>query len=125
MTTTVQLLETSLLIIWNERNSDRRLEVMKKTYASDVNFYETNTGEPIVGHSAINELISKLQSVWPPESKFELNKPTQINHLVQIASWTLGPQGMKPVVTGMDVAIVENDLIKSFYLFLDAPEESN
>jgi hypothetical protein len=125
MSTTAQLLETSLLVIWNDRNADRRLDVMKKTYTSDVHFYEANEGDPIVGHLAINKLISKLQAGWPPESKFELNKPTQINHLVQIASWTLGPQGMKPVATGMDVAIVENDLIKSFYLFLDPPEKNN
>jgi len=33
MTTTAQLLEHSLLVIWNDRNEDRRLEEMKKTYA--------------------------------------------------------------------------------------------
>jgi len=119
-----QLLENSLLVIWNERNADRRLEAMKQTYAPDVHFYEFNTGEAIVGHTAINELIAKLQSEWPPESRFELNKPSQVNHQVQIASWNLGPQGMQPVATGMDVAVIENDLIKSFYLFLDTPGKS-
>jgi len=116
-----QLLENSLLVIWNERNADRRLEAMKQTYAPDVHFYEFNTGEAIVGHTAINELIAKLQKEWPSESRFELNKPSQVNHQVQIASWNLGPQGMQPVATGMDVAVIENDLIKSFYLFLDTP----
>jgi len=119
-----QLLENSLLVIWNERNADRRLEAMKQTYAPDVYFYEFNTGEAIVGHTAINELIAKLQSEWPPESRFELRKPSQVNHQVQIASWNLGPQGMQPVATGMDVAVIENDLIKSFYLFLDTPGKS-
>jgi len=119
-----QLLENSLLVIWNERNADRRLEAMKQTYAPDVHFYEFNTGEAIVGHTAINELITKLQSEWPPESRFELNKPSQVNHQIQIASWNLGPQGMQPVATGMDVAVIENDLIKSFYLFLDTPGKS-
>ena len=125
MTTPAQLLEISLLVIWNDRNADKRLEAMKKTYASDVHFYEFNSGEPIIGHKAINELISKLQSEWPPESRFELNKPSQANHSIQIASWNLGPQGMQPVATGMDVAVIENDLIKSFYLFFDTPEKSS
>jgi len=116
-----QLLENSLLVIWNERNADRRLEAMKQIYAPDVHFYEFNTGEAIVGHTAINELIAKLQKEWPSESRFELNKPSQVNHQVQIASWDLGAQGMQPVATGMDVAVIENDLIKSFYLFLDTP----
>ena len=119
-----QLLENSLLVIWNERNADRRLEAMKQTYAPDVHFYEFNTGEAIVGHTAINELIAKLQKEWPSESRFELNKPSQVNHQVQIASWNLVPQGMQPVATGMDVAFIENDLIKSFYLFLDIPGKS-
>ena len=119
-----QLLENSLLVIWNERNADRRLEAMKQTYAPDVHFYEFNTGEAIVGHTAINELIAKLQKEWPSESRFELNKPSQVNHHVQIASWNLGPQGMQPVATGMDVAVIENDLIKSFYLFLNTPGKS-
>ena len=61
MTTTAQLLEYSLLVIWNDRNADRRLEEMKKTYAPDVHFYEFDTGKAIVGYKAINELISKLQ----------------------------------------------------------------
>ncbi len=124
MTTPAQLLENSLLVIWNDRNADRRLETMKKTYAPDVHFYEFNTREAIIGHIAINELISKLQKEWPPESRFELNKPSQVNHQIQVASWNLGPQGMQPVVTGMDVAVIENDLIKSFYLFLDTPGKS-
>ena len=119
MTTTAQLLEYSLLVIWNDRNADRRLEEMKKTYAPDVHFYEFDTGKAIVGYKAINELISKLQKEWPPESRFELNKPSQVNHQVQVVSWNLGSHGMPPISTGMDVAVIENDLIKSFYLFLD------
>ena len=124
MTTSAQLLENSLLVIWNDRNAERRSEEMKKTYAPDVHFYEFNTAEAIIGHMAINELISKLQKEWPSGSRFELNKPSQVNHQIQIASWNLGPQGMQPVATGMDVAVIENDLIKSFHLFLDAPEKS-
>ena len=119
MATTAQLLEDSLLVIWNDRNSNNRLEFMKKTYATDIHFYESNDGNAIVGHQAINELISKLQAEWPIEFQFELNKPSQLNHQTQIISWNLGPKGASPVATGMDVAYTENDLIKSLYLFLD------
>ena len=121
MTSAAQLLERSLLVIWNDRNAARRLETMKDTYAPDVHFYEFNSSEAIVGHSAINEIISKIQSGWPAESMFEINKPVQVNHSVQLVSWNLGPKGVLPVLTGMDVAIIENDLIKSFYLFLNDP----
>ena len=120
MAATAKLLEDSLLVIWNDRNAERRLEAMKTIYATDIHFFESNSGEPIVGHRAINELISKLQREWPLEFVFELIKPSQVNHATQIISWTLGLQGTTPVTTGMDVAIIENDLVKSLYLFLDS-----
>ena len=119
MANTAQLLEDSLLIIWNDRDADRRLEAMKKTYSADIHFYESNAGDAIVGYQAINTLISKLQAEWPIEFQFELNKPSQVNHLIQIISWNLGPKGAQPVATGMDVAVIESGLIKSLYLFLD------
>ena len=119
MATTAKLLENSLLVIWNDRDSDNRLETMKKTYAPDIHFYESNDGNAIVGHQEINELISKLQAEWPVEFQFELNKPSQVNHTTQIISWNLGPKGATPVATGMDIAITENNLIKSLHLFLD------
>jgi hypothetical protein len=119
MAHTAQLLEDSLLVIWNDRDADSRLRAMKNIYAPDINFYESNTGEPIIGHQAINELISKLQKEWPIEFQFQLNKPSQVNHLIQIVSWNLGPEGAQPIATGVDVAVTENGLIKSLYLFLD------
>lgn len=122
MPNTAQLLEDSLLVIWNDRNADQRLEAMKRVYAPDIHFYESNSGKAIIGYQAINELISKLQAEWPIEFQFELNKPSQVNHSIQMISWNLGPQGVQPVATGMDVAVIENDQIKSLFLFLDATE---
>lgn len=119
MATTAKLLEDSLLVIWNDRNADKLMEAMRSVYATDIHFFENHESDPIVGHKAINELISKLQLQWPAEFQFELNKPSQVNHGTQIISWNLGPKDEAPVATGMDVAIIENDLIKSLYLFLD------
>jgi hypothetical protein len=123
MSTKAQLLETSLLVIWSSGDAQQRLDVMKKTYAPDVHFYEFDTSKAYVGYAAINDLISKLQKEWPPESIFELNRPSQVNHQVQVAFFNLGPVGKQPMITGWDVAVIENDLIKSFYLFLDAPQK--
>ena len=120
METTAKLLEDSLLVIWNDRNANTRINTMQRIYAPDISFFESNTVEAIVGYRAINELISKLQTEWPIEFEFELNKPSQVNHTTQIISWNLGPKGGVPVATGIDVAITENDLIKSLYLFLDS-----
>lgn len=73
MATTAKLLEDSLLVIWNDRNAEKRLDAMQTIYATDIPFLESNTGEEIVGSKAINELISKLQTEWPVEFQFELN----------------------------------------------------
>ena len=122
MATTAQLLENSLLVIWNDRNADQRLAAMQQVYAPDIAFFESNVGEAIIGHQAINALISKLQIDWPVDFLFTLNKPAQVNHQVQHIAWKLGKPGESPVATGMDVAIVENDLIKSLHLLLDTAE---
>ena len=122
MEISAKLLEDSLLVIWNDRSAERRLQAMKEVYASDMIFYETNEGQAITGYEAINDLISVLQSKWPPEFKFELTSPAKVNHQVQHISWRLGIPGQEPAATGMDVAIIEDHRIKSLHLFLNTPE---
>ena len=122
MEISAKLLEDSLLVIWNDRSAERRLQAMKEVYASDMIFYETNEGQAITGYEAINDLISVLQSKWPPEFKFALTSPAKVNHQVQHISWRLGIPGQEPAATGMDVAIIEDHRIKSLHLFLNTPE---
>ena len=123
MAVTAQLLQDSLLAVWNDRNSNNRLEAMKKIYASNIQFFENNLGDAIVGHQAINQLIANLQASWAPEFIFALTKPAQSNHSIQMAEWKLGIPGSAPVATGHDVAVIEQGLIKLLYLFLDAQED--
>lgn len=118
------LLEDSLLVIWNDRNAENRLEAMKAIYAADIVFYETNEGPAITGYSAINEVISGLQAQWPLEFQFELTSPAKVNHQVQHISWRLGIPGQPMVASGMDVALIDNHKIKSLHLFLDTPENA-
>ncbi|WP_229379647.1 nuclear transport factor 2 family protein [Fibrella forsythiae] len=116
-----QLLEDSLLKVWSERNDEQRLAVMQRIYAADIIFYETDQGEAIKGHQAIDALIKTLQSQWPPEFVFSLTRPAVFNHGVSHVAWTLGAAQATPVASGMDIAIIENGLIKELYLYLDAP----
>jgi hypothetical protein len=119
MATPAQLLEDSLLLIWNDRNAEQRLAVMQQVYAPDIAFFESDTSEAVVGYQALNALINNLQAGWPASFLFALSKPGQTNHQVQHAAWTLGTPGEAPAATGMDVALIENNLIKSLYLLLD------
>ena len=119
MKNSAQLLEDSLLLIWSNYDAKERLKAMEKIYTPDIHFYESNSGAPIIGFDDINNTISNLQSGWGPMALFELSKPGQTNHNVQLASWTLGTPGKTPIASGMDVAIVENEKIKALYLYLD------
>ena len=119
MENSTKLLEDSLLVIWNDRDAASRLAAMKNVYATDIVFYESNDGAAITGYQAINDLIATLQAQWPLEFRFELNRPWQVNHQVEHISWTLGIPGETPVATGMDIALIEDNKIKSLHLFLD------
>ena len=115
------LLEDSLLKVWSERDDGQRMTVMKRIYADDIVFYETDNGPAIQGHLAIDSLIKTLQSQWPPDFAFTLTNPVVTNHGVSHVAWTLGPVNATPAASGMDIAIVERGLIKELYLYLDAP----
>jgi len=122
MKTSAKLLEDSLLVIWNDRNADSRLEVMKEIYDPEIVFYESNDGQAITGYEAINDVISALQAQWPLEFMFELTSPAKANHQIQHIGWNLGIPGQPPAASGMDVALIENHKIKSLFLFLNLPE---
>lgn len=73
MENAAQLLNDSLLVIWNDRNAERRLQAMQSVYATDIHFYESDHGAAIVGYEQINAVISNLQAQWPTE--FSLKSP--------------------------------------------------
>ena len=122
MENAAQLLEDSLLKVWNERNDKIRIEMMRKIYSADIAFYESSESPAFVGHQAINDLIGKLQAQWPIEFNFTIAS-SMINHDAQYVSWTLGASGEPHVASGADIAIVENDKIKSLYLLLNSSDK--
>lgn len=120
MNNTEKLLEDSLLVIWNDRSSEKRKKSMEEIYAPDIAFYESDDGPAIIGFDAIDTLITNLQSQWPPEFVFQLTAAPRINHQVQHIQWRLGVPGQPPAATGMDIAIIQNGRIKSLHLLLDS-----
>ncbi|WP_449398620.1 hypothetical protein [Chryseobacterium wanjuense] len=118
MDTASTILQDSLLLIWNNRNSAERIALMEKIYASDITFYESDSSEPFVGTESIDHLIQTLQKDWPSDFEFTLTETPKSNHNVQQISWQLGIPGQQPAAKGMDIAIIENGRIKALYLFL-------
>jgi len=120
MNTSAVLLQDSLLLIWNNRNSAERLQLMEKIYASDISFYESNNSEPFTGFQAIDELIQKLQQDWPSDFEFVLTESLKSNHNIQHIAWQLGVPGQQAVAKGADIAVTEGGKIKALYLFLES-----
>ncbi|MEO6315280.1 MAG: hypothetical protein ABIU63_08545 [Chitinophagaceae bacterium] len=119
------LLDKSLEEIWNERDDRRRMDAIKRIYHPDILFYEKNTEAPISGFDAINTRIIELFQHWPAGFAFQFKTGSEINHNIIKKSWTLGLTEAPPFITGMDIALVENGLIKALYLFLNNPVEDN
>jgi len=119
MTNKAQLLEDSLFLVWSNTDVEQRLQAMQKIYSEDICFYESDSAEPVIGYENINTLITGLQSGWAPGFSFQLSRPSQTNHGIEIASWTLGIPGDEPVAGGTDIAVVEKGKISALYLYLD------
>lgn len=112
-----QLMEKNLQQVWSERNPDLRRSAIEGIYAKDSTFFEE--GVKILGYDAINDKVSTTVNAMPPDFVFTRLKPVIINNNLGRLVWGVGPKGLPPVATGMDVAVFENGRIKSLYVFLD------
>jgi hypothetical protein len=116
-TAAIQLIEDNLNLVWNERDSAKRLKAIENIYAAGANLY--HAGDVVTGIDAINESVSAVVRHLPPGFTFTLLKPVAINNSIARAIWGAGPDGQPPVTTGMDIAHLESGKIKSLYVFLD------
>jgi hypothetical protein len=113
----VQLMEENLIQVWGELDEVRRIKALENIYAKDSTLFEV--GEVITGYDLINKAVSHVVNGLPPHFVFTKLKPVIINNNVGRLVWGIGPEGEAPVATGMDIAVFENDKIKSLYVFLD------
>jgi hypothetical protein len=111
-----QLMERNVLEVFGERDSERRKSVINDIYAENCTFFEAD--DQIVGHDALNAKVGKILEE-APGFVFRLAGPAEVNHDVGRARWHFGPNGIAPVVTGMDVAVFKHGRICSLYTFLD------
>jgi hypothetical protein len=116
-TTLASIMEKNLKHVWSERDSSVRLKVIESLYASDCGLFHVD--HQVSGHLAINDSVSGLLQDMPKDFVFILLKPVIINNDIGRLIWGVGPEGKTTVQTGMDVAIFENNKIKSLYVFLD------
>lgn len=115
--TLAKLMEQNLALVWNETNSEKRLENLKKLYVEDCILVEF--GETTKGYEAINKQVDHVITSMPAGFVFTQQKPVDINYDMGRLTWGAGPAGGSVAQLGMDVAIFEGDRIKSLHVFLE------
>ncbi|MET8845844.1 nuclear transport factor 2 family protein [Amycolatopsis sp. NPDC004625] len=112
MTTVAELMEANLLKVFNERDDERRAKAIAGTYAPDVEFADPEG--LATGHDELNAKAKGLLA-QSPGFVFAPAGPVLVNQDLGHLAWQLGPEGAPPVVRGIDVALVEDGLIKKLY----------
>jgi hypothetical protein len=113
------LLQANLVRVFNERDPARRRQAIEDLYAADATLYEqqaTYSGTDAIGH-AVTHLLEAL----PPTLTFSVVAPAMENHELGKLLW----RGVLPdgtiVVTGTDVARIEDGRIRTIHVFVDRP----
>jgi hypothetical protein len=115
------LMQANLLGVFNERDGQRRLETIRRTYAEDVVW--TDDAEEVVGHERLNAKAQALLDGPLAGLHFAKSGPVhQVGNMGYLAfdvfpGDTAGDSGT-PVTSGFDVAIIENGLIAKLYTVL-------
>lgn len=109
------LMLANLMEVFNERDNDRRLAAIARTYAEDVVFHDPE--ETVTGYEALNakagDLLEKAQAfVFSPDG------PAYENNDLGYLAWNFGPEGQPPVVSGLDIALVKEGRITTLYTIL-------
>jgi hypothetical protein len=113
--TIAELMQATLLGVFNERDADRRRAAIARTYAPDVEFSDPE--ETVTGHAAIDAKAQALLDT-SPGFVFTPAGSARVVRDLGCLEWEFGPDGQPPVVRGMDIALVRDDLIVSLYTLL-------
>jgi hypothetical protein len=118
MATIAELLHQNLLGVFNERDPERRARVIAETYTEDAVFHDpegTAVGRAGVQFKAQAVLDGAPGFVFAPRGPLYTSAGS-----LGALSWTFGPADGDPVVTGMDIALVQDGLITTMHTVLDA-----
>ena len=110
-----ELMRANLLEVFNERDDAARRTAIARTYTPDVTFSDPE--EVVTGHDALNAKAQRLLD-QAPDFVFRPMGAILVNHDLGYLAWGFGPEGGEPVVRGLDIALVDDGLIRSIYPLL-------
>ncbi|AKK29081.1 hypothetical protein [Mycobacterium sp. EPa45] len=109
-------MQENLLAVFNERDAQRRLEVVRRNYAQDVRWSDAE--ETVIGHDRLHEKAQALLDGPLAGLSFVENGPVhQVANMGYLAFNVFAPgsAASDPLISGFDVAIVENDRIAQLF----------
>lgn len=110
----VRLMEENLLAVFDERDPDRRLRVIRRNYAPDVRWSDAE--ETVVGQDRLHEKAQALLDGQLAGLSFTQSGPVhQVANMGHLAFDVFGPDGGEPLVSGFDVAIIEDGVIAQLF----------
>lgn len=113
------VLQANLDRIFNERDPARRRGAIQDLYAADAVLHEQHA--KFTGTAAIEGAITELLGSLPSDLVFALVAPPMQNHGLAKLLWRGHLPDGTTVVTGTDVAGVEDGRIRSIHVFVDPP----
>jgi hypothetical protein len=105
------------LKIWNEKDLNKRIQLMKNTYNNDIEMIDRHFVAN--GWDQINGFVNKLQSE-NPDAHFKPQKPIEAHHNVARLFWQFGTKENPSLVTGMDLFVFENGKVQKLYVFVNS-----
>jgi hypothetical protein len=114
-----ELMLANLFEVFDERDPNRRLDVIARNYTEDVIWSDPDG--TIQGHEAMNEQAQKLLDRMP-DFVFSAAGPVHVSRDLGLLSFNLGVAKQSPAVSGVDVALVRDGRIAVLYTLLTASE---
>jgi hypothetical protein len=111
------LMQANIVRVFNERNPDRRRAALGELYAEDARLYDPETAA--TGQDAISRAVDDLHRMLPPDFVFAATGHAVGHNGAARLFWRAGPPGGTAVITGTDVAHIEDGRIKLLYVFVD------
>ncbi|WP_027502057.1 nuclear transport factor 2 family protein [Rhodococcus sp. UNC363MFTsu5.1] len=117
--TIVRLMEENLLAVFNERDPQRRLTVVRRNYAPDVRWSDPE--ETVVGRDRLHEKAQELLD--GPLSGLTFTQSGSVHQTANLGLLAFdvvpldraGAGSREPLISGYDVAIVEDDVIAQLF----------
>jgi hypothetical protein len=105
-----ELLRINLNEVTSERDPERRLAAIERSYVKDLRFLDSE-GE-VVGRQAFSDRIQKILDGAPADFVLEADGPAYVGPDTAAQAWRFGPPG-NPVIRGMDVLTLRDGKVSA------------